>query len=80
MLVFDRGYDYDWFQRLSEERVYFVTRLKNNAIYIVVERRPAKGEHVLADEIIVSEKRARSETAPFLWRIVKPPVEPTKED
>jgi hypothetical protein len=28
MLVFDRGYmDYDWFQRLTEEGVQFVTRL-----------------------------------------------------
>jgi putative transposase len=40
MLVFDRGYtDYDWFQRLTEEEVDFVTRLKDNATYIVVERR-----------------------------------------
>jgi IS4 transposase len=70
MLVFDRGYtDYDWFQRLTEEGVYFVTRLKDNATYIVVERRPARGEGVLADEIIVLEKQAGSETAPFLRRI-----------
>ncbi len=34
MLVFDRGYtDYDWFQRLTEEGVHFVTRLKDNATY-----------------------------------------------
>jgi Transposase DDE domain/Domain of unknown function (DUF4372) len=70
MLVFDRGYtDYDWFQRLGEEGVHFVTRLKDNATYIVVERREAKGDGVRADEIIVLEKQARSETAPFLRRI-----------
>lgn len=70
MLVFDRGYaDYDWFQRLTEEQVHFVTRLKDNATYLVVERRKAQGEGVVGDEIIVLEKQARSEEAPFLRRI-----------
>ena len=70
MLVFDRGCtDYDWFQRLTEEGVHFVTRLKDNAAYIVVERRQARGDGVLADEIIVLEKQAASETAPFLRRL-----------
>ncbi len=70
MLVFDRGYtDYDWFQRLTEEDVHFVTRLKDNATYIVVERRQAKGDGVGSDEIIVLEKQAGSDEAPFLRRI-----------
>jgi len=46
MLVFDRGYmDYDWFQRLTEEGVQFVT-LNENATNIVVERRQATGDGV----------------------------------
>jgi hypothetical protein len=72
VLVFDRGYsDYAWFQHLTEEGVHFVTRLKDNATYLVVERRPRSGEGVLADEIIVLEKQARSnvDTAPFLRRV-----------
>jgi Transposase DDE domain/Domain of unknown function (DUF4372) len=72
MLVFDRGYaDYDWFQRLTEEGVHFVTRLKDNAAYIVVERRRASGEGVRADEIIMLESHARTQidTAPFLRRV-----------
>jgi len=70
MLVFDRGYtDYGWFQQLTEEGVHFVTRLKDNATYIVVERRAAEGACVRADEIIVLEKQAHSDTAPFLRRI-----------
>jgi hypothetical protein len=70
MLVFDRGYaDYDWFQRLTEEGVHFVTRLKDNATYIAVERRKANGNGVRSDEIMVLEKQARSEVAPFLRRI-----------
>lgn len=70
MLVFDRGYtDYGWFQQLTEESVNFVTRLKDKAAYIVVERRTATGAGVRADEIIVLEKQAQSETAPFLRRV-----------
>jgi hypothetical protein len=72
MLVFDRGYaDYDWFQRLTEEGVHFVTRLKDNAAYIVVERRHAHGEGVQADEIIMLESHAKTQvdTAPFLRRV-----------
>ncbi len=46
-LVFDGGYtDYSWFQQLTEEGVNFVTRLKDNAAYIVVERRAATGAGV----------------------------------
>jgi hypothetical protein len=70
MLVFDRGYaDYDWFQRLSQEGVHFVTRLKDNANYFVLERREANGDGVRTDEIIVLEKQAGAEDAPFLRRI-----------
>jgi IS4 transposase len=38
ILVFDRGYtDYQWFVSLIKQGVYFVTRLKENADYGVVE-------------------------------------------
>lgn len=70
MLVFDRGYtDYAWFQQLTEEGVHFVTRLKDNAAYLVMESLAFNGEGVRADEIIVLEKQAHSETAPFLRRV-----------
>lgn len=70
MLVFDRGYtDYDWFQSLTVDGVQFVTRLKDNAAFLMVERRQVEGEGVRSDEIIVLEKQARAETAPFLRRI-----------
>jgi hypothetical protein len=42
IVVMDRGYvDYAWFSRLTIEGVFFVTRLKDNALYRVVERRRA---------------------------------------
>jgi hypothetical protein len=72
MLVFDRGYtDYNWFRRLTEEGVHFVTRLKENATYLVVERRAVRGTGVRADEIIALEKQAQAdpETTPFLRRV-----------
>jgi Transposase DDE domain/Domain of unknown function (DUF4372) len=72
MLVFDRGYtDYEWFRRLTEEEVHFVTRLKENAAYLVIERRSPDGDGILADEIIAMEKQAQAdiETAPFLRRV-----------
>ena len=70
MLVFDRGYtDYDWFQRLAEEGVHFVTRLKDNASYLVIEERKSVGVGVRSDEVIVLNKQAALEEAPFLRRV-----------
>jgi hypothetical protein len=41
IVVFDRGYiDYRWFMELTRQGVYWATRLKDNADYLVVERRP----------------------------------------
>jgi DDE family transposase/uncharacterized protein DUF4372 len=54
MLVFDRGYpDYMWFRRLTRQQVYFVTRLKDNADYGVVEERELpRRKGVLRDQVI----------------------------
>lgn len=61
IVVFDRGYaDYDWFAALDAQGVFFVTRLKENADYGVVERRPVlAGSAVQRDEIIFLYKAAR---------------------
>jgi transposase len=62
IVVFDRGYtDYDWFASLDTDGVFFVTRMKNNADYGVVERRSVP-EHgaVRRDEIIFLYKAART--------------------
>jgi IS4 transposase len=50
----DRGYnDYRLFGRWTEQEVYFVTRMKSNAAYRVIERRePPLNSGVLRDEII----------------------------
>ena len=58
MLVFDRGYtDFNWWLELSRQKVNFVTRLKDDAEYGVVEERacdPGKG--ILRDEVILLTK------------------------
>jgi Transposase DDE domain/Domain of unknown function (DUF4372) len=61
IVVFDRGYaDYDWFAALDAEGVFFVTRLKENADYGVVERRPIPARSaVRRDEIIFLYKATR---------------------
>lgn len=61
IVVFDRGYtDYDWFAALDVEGVFFVTRLKENADYGVVERCPVpESSAVRRDEIIFLYKAAR---------------------
>lgn len=55
VVVFDRGYaDYGWWLELTRSKVDFVTRLKDNASYGIVESRPApEGSNVLRDEVIL---------------------------
>jgi hypothetical protein len=54
IVVFDKGYiDYLWFRLLGEKGVFFVTRLKRNAVYKLLERRPVnRATGVTSDQII----------------------------
>jgi uncharacterized protein DUF4372/DDE family transposase len=54
ILLFDRGYlNFRWYWALTQAGVFFVTRLRANALYEVVERRPLPaGRGILHDEII----------------------------
>jgi hypothetical protein len=71
MLVFDRGYaDYDWWARLTQQKVWFVTRLKEHADYEVVEKRAvSENGNVLKDEVIFLFKSAAHGQECFLRRI-----------
>lgn len=54
IVVMDRGYnDYTLFQQWCDAGVWFVTRMKDNALYEIVERRavPRRG-NILSDEIV----------------------------
>lgn len=63
IVAFDRGYwDYAFFARLCRQGVFFVTRLKENALYDVLETRdiPERG-NILSDEVIrLSSPKART--------------------
>jgi len=54
IVVFDRAYvDYDWFVQLQENEVTFVTRLKTNAQYTVINRYSVdKEQGVTSDQAI----------------------------
>ena len=53
IVVFDRGYnDYLWFTELTLFNVGFVTRMKDNSVYEVIETRTAQGTGVLRDQVI----------------------------
>jgi len=71
MLVFDRGYtDYEWFRRLTRQQVHFVTRLKDNADYGVVEERERpRRKGVRRDQVIFFYKQGREGKECFFRRV-----------
>lgn len=73
VIVFDRAYtDYEWFAELGRRGVYFVTRLKRNAGYEVLESRPTPQRGgIVADEVIFFPGRAAESKEYVFRRIVK---------
>lgn len=73
ILAIDRGYnDYEWFRELTQEEVYFVTRMKDNAVYEVKEEvELPQNRNVLRDQIICFPKLAREGEEPVLFRRVE---------
>jgi hypothetical protein len=70
MLVVDRGYnDYEWFSRLGEQKVWFVTRLKEDASFVTVEKRAVEGDGVRSDEVISFTSHARQGRDVYFRRI-----------
>ena len=71
IVVFDRGYtDYDWFAQLHQQGVFWVTRLKDNADYVVVEKRKLSHRLIRSDQIIVLTAHGKAGKDIFLRRIV----------
>lgn len=73
ILVIDRGYvDYTWFATLTLQRVFFVTRLKANAVCTVLGSRavPQKG-HIVSDELIELTGTGAAEKCPYPLRRVE---------
>jgi hypothetical protein len=54
VVVMDRAYvDYDWWESLSKQGVFFVTRFKSDLKYEVVQERTApQNRNILADQVV----------------------------
>ena len=73
IVVDDRGYnDYALFGRWTAQGVYFVTRMKDNALYDVVgEREVPQNRHVLKDEMIELRGHKAIEKCPYPLRRIE---------
>jgi putative transposase len=72
VVAFDKGYvDYQWFKSLTDQGVFFVTRLRAKAVYTVKERLSVKRETgVCSDQVIqLNSAHAQKRGAPALRRI-----------
>jgi hypothetical protein len=73
ILAIDRGYnDYEWFRELTQEEVYFVTRMKDKAVYEVKEElQVPQNSSVVRDQIVCFPRLAREGEDPVLFRRVQ---------
>jgi hypothetical protein len=73
IVVDDRGYnDYGLFGKWTAQGVYVVTRMKDNALYEVVEKREVpQHRHILKDEVIRLTGLKAVEKCPYLLRRIE---------
>jgi len=73
ILAIDRGYnDFEWFKEMTQSGVFFVTRMKTNTVYKVLNECevPEKG-NVRRDQIIFLPALAKEGEEPVLFRRVE---------
>jgi Domain of unknown function (DUF4372)/Transposase DDE domain len=73
ILAIDRGYiDYEWFRELTQAEVFFVTRMKDKAVYEVKEElQTPQNNNVVSDQFICFPRLAREGEEPLLFRRVE---------
>ena len=73
ILVMDRGFvDFDWFGQLNQNGVLFVTRIKKDTRYEIVEHRPVTaGKGIVSDDVIRLTSRPSRKRYPQTLRLVK---------
>ena len=78
ILVMDRGFvDFGWFGQLNQNGVIFVTRIKTDTRYEVVEHRSVVvGSGVISDEVIRLTSPATRKRYPELLRLVTIETDP----
>lgn len=66
----DKGYvDYEWFNSLTTKEIFFMTRLRGNAVYEVIESKVLSGRNVISDKVIqLNSAHALERGAPRLRR------------
>ena len=69
IVVFDRGYnDYTWYNTLDTQGIWFVTRLKRNARYQVMERREVNSSSGLTSDQTIRLTGAKGSECPIELR------------
>lgn len=55
IIAYDRGYmDFEWWKKLDEQGIYFVSRAKsNNNLFVIGQHKMPIGKGVLADELVI---------------------------
>ena len=73
IVAMDKGYnDYSLFAHWTENLIFFVTRLKDNADYIVVQERPVpQNRNVLSDQLIQFSGYYAQKKCPHILRRVE---------
>jgi hypothetical protein len=73
VVVFDRGFtNFKWYASLCERNIYFVTRLKKNADYHIIERRSTRQhKHISSDQTIELQGFYSKQHCPFPLRRIR---------
>jgi hypothetical protein len=81
IVVDDRGYnDYALFGHWTSQGVYFVTRMKGNAVYKVIRKNAVpQNRHILKDEIIELTGEGADEKCPYPLRRIEY-LDPVKKE
>ena len=81
VVVFDRGYlDFGYLKSLENKGIYYVTRLKSNSAYKVIERREKTNENIMSDQIIELTKQWTHKKYPGKIRRIRVKDPETKKE
>ena len=71
IVVMDQGYnDSAWYKQLNNNGIYFVTRLKTNARYRIIERRAVLKTKGLTNDQTIELTGARAKNCPIRLRLI----------
>ena len=73
ILVFDRAYiDYQWWNKLDEDKIFFVSRTKSNQnIFVIGQHKDKLEKNIIADEIVIFGEYKAMEKYPEQLRRVR---------